>query len=244
MTKQFIAKTVLPPWTRLLLAGVLLAALGQPAQARCYTPSDQTAGWKRAPIPDDAPGLVVADPQSSSWQFVEQFRADEQAVVWLGNDRGSMSLSDHHPGRIEYMFRVSGPEWQILQIQVAANLAGEKVDVIAYTPSGPVPIWFERRVSGNDFAVEWSLSGVYAVAVGFHHHLRERPVVTAWQAGLRLKVSNASWLPPGFRVPRSLYYYHPGARTVILCDEYFRELAVRRESLLSATPAPVRLLPR
>lgn len=231
-------------WAKVLLAGLLLVGAEQGAWARCYTPSDQTAGWKRAAIPDEAPGLAVADAATSPWQFVEQFRADEPAVVWLGNDRGSMSLLTHRPGRIEYMFRVDGADWQILQVQVAAALAGEKVDVIAYTPSGPVPIWLERRISGREFAVEWSLSGVYAVAVGFHHHLRERPVVTAWQAGLRTKVSAASWLPAAFRQPRSLYYYHPGARTLILCDERDHELAVRRESLLSATPAAVRLTPR
>lgn len=231
-------------WTQLLLAGWLLTAASTEAQARCYTPSDQTVGWKRAAIPDEAPGLSVADPQPTPWQFIEQFRADEQAVVWLGTDRGSMALSGHHPGRIEYMFRIDGAQWQILQVQVAAGLAGEKIDVIAYTPSGPVPIWLERRVSGTDFTVDWALDGVYAVAVSFHHHLRERPVVTAWQAGLRTRVSAASWLPAAFRQPRSLYYYHPGGRTILLCDERYQELAVHRQSLIAATPTAVRLVPR
>jgi hypothetical protein len=233
----------LPGWT--LLAGLLLGAAAGPAQARCYTPTEQTVGWKRAPIPDAAPGLVVADTGATSPRDpIGQFRADEQAVVWLGSEHASLSAATPHPGRIEYMFRVDGGQWQLLHLQLARGLAGEKVDAIAYTPGGPVPLWLERRVSGAEVAVEWSLPGVYAIAVSFHHHLRERPVVTSWQAGLRTTVSAAAWAPPGFRQPRSLYYYHPGGRTLILCDEPGRELGVRRDALSGADPTTVRLLPR
>jgi len=234
----------LQAWTPALLAGFLIAAAG-PAQAKCFAPSDQTVGWKRAPIPDAAPGLAVSDSGlGSSREWVGQFRSDEQALVWLNSEQGTMAAATYHPGRIEYTFRVSGGEWQMLQIELARGLAGEKVDAIAYTSGGPVPLWLERRVSGADVTVEWSLPGVYAVAVSFHHHLRERPVVTSWRAGVHTTVSAAAWLPVGFRQPRSLYYYHPGGRTLLLCDEPDYALKVRRDALTGAEPMAVRLLPR
>ena len=232
-------------WRPGLLLALLLTAATRPALATCYTPSDQTAGWKRAAIPDGAPALAVADPQANTPRdFIEQFRSGEPAVVWLGSEHGSMSLGERRPGRVEYVFRVDGAQWQILQLQLAGDLAGEKVDVIAYRDGGAIPLWFERRATGSTLPIEWAMSGVYSVSVSFHHHLRGRPVVTAWQAGLRTKVSEAAWAPAGFRQPGSLYYYHPGGRTLILCNEPYHELAVRRESLLSITPTPVKLTPR
>jgi hypothetical protein len=232
-------------WRPGLLLALLLTAATRPALATCYTPSDQTAGWKRAAIPDGAPALAVSDSLAGTPRdFIEQFRAGESAMVWLGGEHSSMALGGHHPGRIEYVFRVDGAQWQVLQIQLAASLAGEKVDVIAYGASGAVPLWLERRAAGSSLAIEWSLPGVYAVAVSFHHHLRERPVVTSWQAGLRAKVSETAWVPAGFRQPGSLYYYHPGGRTLILCNEPFHDLAVRRESLTPVNPTPVKLVPR
>ena len=228
-----------------LLLGLVLTAAARPALATCYTPTEQTAGWKRAAIPDGAPALAVSDPQANTpREFIEQFRSGEPAVVWLGSEHGSMALGERRPGRVEYVFRVDGAQWQILQLQLAGDLAGEKVDVIAYRDGGAVPLWFERRATGSTLPIEWAMPGVYSVAVSFHHHLRERPVVTSWQAGLRTKVSEASWVPAGFRQPGSLYYYHPGGRTLILCNEPYHELAVRRESLISVTPTPVKLAPR
>ncbi len=232
-------------WQRGLLLGLLVIAAARPALATCYTPTEQTAGWKRAAIPDGAPALAVADPLvHTPRDFIEQFRSGEPAVVWLGSEHGNMSLGERRPGRVEYVFRVDGAQWQILQLQLAGDLAGAKVDVIAYRDGGAIPLWFERRATGSTLPIEWAMSGVYSVAVSFHHHLRERPVVTSWQAGLRTKVSEAAWTPAGFRQPGSLYYYHPGGRTLILCNEPYHELAVRRESLLSVTPTPVKLTPR
>mgnify|MGYP002137236607 FL=1 len=98
---------------------------------------------------------------------------------------------------------------------------------------------------GANVVIEAVRSGEVDVAIaGGSEALIVPGVVTAWQAGLRTKVSEAAWAPAGFRQPGSLYYYHPGGRTLILCNEPYHELAVRRESLLSITPTPVKLTPR
>ena len=107
-----------------------------------------------------------------------------------------------------------------------ANLAGEKVDVIAYTPSGPVPIWLRRRVSGNDFAGGWSLLSGCTPSPSLPPSPARAAGRDGWRAGLRLKVSSAWRLPSGFRILVALPL--PSGRGRDPCDEYYRELAVRR----------------
>jgi hypothetical protein len=228
----------------LCAAGVLGAAmLGacHEARATCYTPTDQTAGWKQAPIPDDGPDLAAS-------LGIEQFRANELALVWFERGQGSMSLSRHHHGKTEYVFQrgigspQSADDWNILEVSLSRSLTGDKVDVIAHTPSGLVPVWLERREVGPELHIDWTHDNVYAVTVRIHHHLREHAVVTDWRAGVRMDVSRAPWLPPGFRAPRSLYYRHPGGTPVRLCTDSGRSMAVQRLSLLGTSPVPVRLV--
>ena len=52
----------------------MLLATASPG-APCYVPTDQTAGWKRVSLPDDAPALAAP-------QDVDQFRTGEQALVF------------------------------------------------------------------------------------------------------------------------------------------------------------------
>jgi hypothetical protein len=227
----------------LSLSGLVAAASlssCRDARAKCFTPSDQTAGWKVVAIPDDAPGLAADEP-------IEQFRAGEPALVWLDRGQGSMSLGSRHHGKLEYLFRHDGlpGSWQVLELSLSRSLTGDKVDVIAHTPAGLVPLWLERRETGSALRFEWAHDQVYAVTVRIHHHLREHAVVTDWRAGVRMNVSQAPWIPASFRAPRSLYYLHPGGRTVLLCDTspwpIPRAMVVQRLSLLGTTPVPVRL---
>ena len=220
----------------LTLAGALLAT-GGAAQARCYLPTDQTAGWKQAPLPDGSPALAAE-------AGVEQFRAGEPALIWLVTDRGSVTLASHRPGKLEYLIRLDTDAWRILELTFDRALLGEKVDIVAHSAQGDVPLWLERRASGSQLHVEWGVPGVYAVSVRIHHHLREHPAVTGFRAGVYAQVSQASFAPPPFRDPRSLYYLHPGGRTVILCDAPGQALGLRQSSLAGAAPAPVRLTPR
>lgn len=226
----------------LFTVGVLGAAmLGscREARAKCYTPTDQTAGWKQAPIPDDGPDLAAS-------AGIEQFRANEPALVWFERGQSSLSLSRHHHGKLEYVFQrgswaQNADDWKILEVSLSRSLTGDKVDVFAHTPSGLVPVWLERREVGPVLRIDWAIDDVYAVTVRIHHHLREHAVVTDWRAGVRMDVSRASWLPPGFRAPRSLYYRHPGGTSVMLCTESGRSMTVERMSLLGTAPVPVRL---
>lgn len=215
------------------LAAILVASTAQ-AQVRCYVPTDQTAGWKQVLIPDEAPGLAAEG-------SIEQFRSDEPVMIWMSGVDGSVTLSSHRPGKIEYLFRLDSADWSILEATFSRWLTGEKVDIIAHTPQGQVPLWLERRHSGNDLHVEWSMPGVYAVTVRIHHHLREHSTVASWRAGARASVARSSWSPPGFRAGRTLYYLHPGGQIVQLCDLPRQYLTVNRSSLVGAVPAPVRL---
>lgn len=219
------------------LLGAVMTTACHKAQAKCYTPTDQNAGWKVVPIPDDGPDLA-ADPGT------EQFRASELALVWFERGQGSMSLGGHHHGKLEYLFQRGSwtDDWKILEVSLSRSLTGDKVDVIAHTPSGLVPVWLERRESGSRLYIDWSLDNVYAVTVRIHHHLREHAVVTDWRAGVHMNVSRATWLPAGFRAPRSLYYLHPGGTTVMLCSGSGRSMTVQRMSLLGTAPVPVRLM--
>jgi hypothetical protein len=219
-----------------LLCAALLAG-GAAAEAKCYTPSDQTAGWKQVPIPDSDPALA-AEPD------IEQFRANEQALIWLRTDRGSVTLASHRPGKLEFLIRPESTDWRILELDFDRSLLGEKVDVVLHTPQGDVPLWLERRASGSELHLEWSLPSVYAVTVRLHHHLREHPAILTFRAGVRAAPSQAVLLPWHFRSKGALYYRHPGGRTVELCDAPGRQLVLRESSLAGAMPSPVRLSPR
>ena len=220
----------------LLLSAALLAG-GGAAEARCYTPSDQTAGWKQAPIPDSDPALA-AD------AGIEQFRAEEPALIWLGTDRGSVTLLAHRPGKLEYLIRPETSDWRILELTMDRPLLGEKVDVVLHTPQGLVPLWLEHRTTGRELHLEWSLPDVYAVTVRLHHHLREHPAVASFRAGVRVAPSQLAFLPQRFRGKGVLYYLHPGGRTVVLCDSPGQPLGLQQSSLAGAVPTLVRLTPR
>lgn len=217
--------------------GAVMLSACKEAKAKCYTPTDQTAGWKQAQIPDDGPDLAASS-------GIEQFRANEQALVWFERGQGSMSMNRNHHGKLEYLFQRGSwaDDWKILKVSLSRSLTGDKVDVIAHTPSGLVPVWLERREVGSELHVDWSIDNVYAVTVRIHHHLREHAVVTDWRAGVHMDVSRAAWLPAGFRAPRSLYYRHPGGTPVMLCSESGQSMMVHRMSLLGTTPVPVRLM--
>ena len=64
MTKQRIAKTRAAALDKLLLAGFFRRPWPR-GRRRCYTPRIRPPAGSGALIPDDAPALVVADPQSS-----------------------------------------------------------------------------------------------------------------------------------------------------------------------------------
>lgn len=203
-----------------LAALVMLLAAGSP-EPSCYVPSDQTAGWKRVVLPEDAPALA-APPD------VDQFRSDEPALLFEHNASTYLGAFSEHPGRMDYRFQVPRDAHQLV-LGFLEDLRGAKVDAMVYAGGHSFPLLDERRLAGTQLALDWTMEGAELVVVSVHHHLREKPVVREWRVTRRLEPSRDPAMPEAFRAPRSLYFRHPGGgRRLELCDAPGREPRLSR----------------
>ncbi|HYO54940.1 hypothetical protein [Archangium sp.] len=192
-----------------LAALVLLLAASTPG-SRCFVPSDQTAGWKRVVLPEEAAALAAP-------VDVDQFRSGEPALLFEQDASAYTGADSERPGRMAYHFRVPR-DARRLELGFLGDLRGAKVDATAHAGGRSFPLLDEKRLAGTQLELEWTMEGVDQVVVSVHHHLREKPVVRTWWVGRLLKPGEDPAMPKAFRAPRSLYFRHPGGRRLELCD--------------------------
>jgi hypothetical protein len=188
--------------------------------APCFVPSDQTAGWKRVELSDEAPAL-------SAPQDIEQFRSDEAALLLESDPQAYVGATRRQPGRMTYTFRVP-PGAARLEVEFVESLRGAKVDATAYAGFRAFPLLDERRVGGAALALDWSVEGVDSVVLEVHDHFREKAVVRQWHVARKVWPTREASVPEGFRAPRSLYFFHPGGRRLELCHAPERRMVLRR----------------
>ncbi|MDY7229065.1 hypothetical protein [Hyalangium rubrum] len=191
------------------LAGALVLA-SSPVQP-CYTPSDQTAGWKRVELLDEAPALAAP-------RWVEQFRAGERAqLTEVDPPNTYLGATERNMGRMRYTFRVP-MDASRMEVDFLSSLDGAKVDVTAYVGARAYPLLSERRQHGPNLSIDWIMAGVDTVTVEVHHHLRHRPVVRHWRVVRQVVPSQEVSIPTAFQAPRALYFLHPGGQHIELCN--------------------------
>lgn len=202
--------------------GALLSLLGTLALAAspCFVPSDQTAGWKRVALTDEAPAL-------SAPQGIDQFRSDEAALLIESDPRAYVGATRRQPGRMTYTFRVPQGAAR-LEVEFVESLRGAKVDATAYAGYRSFPLLHERRVGGAALALDWSMEGVDSVVIEVHDHFREKPVVRQWRVARKVWPTREASVPAGFRAPRSLYFFHPGGQRIELCHAPERRMVLTR----------------
>jgi hypothetical protein len=201
----------------------------------CYVPSDQTAGWKQVRIPDAAPAL-------SAPPNVDQFRTGEASVVWESDEGEYEGADEIRHGLVVYRFRLPRNA-RLLEVEFGEPLEGAKVAAYGIAGESRYPLLHGKRSKGGSFLLEWEQPGLDYVFIEVHRHLRPVPTVRHFHIGRMAVLSNEQWLDPGFRAPRTLYFLHPGGRTVELCNAPARRLSVKRTSITGA-PATVTLAPR
>lgn len=191
------------------LASALLLAT-TPA-GPCYIPSDQTAGWKRVELPAEAPALAAP-------QGLEQFRAGERALLsQVDLPDTYLGATERRFGRMAYSFQLRKGTFR-MQVDFLDSLNGAKVDATAYVGSRAYPLLSERRQSGRELRLDWSVVGVDRLVVEVHRHLRKKPVVLHWRVDREVSPSRELPAASAFQVARSLYFQHPGGRRIELCD--------------------------
>ncbi|MFL5350923.1 MAG: hypothetical protein ACJ8AT_39650 [Hyalangium sp.] len=203
----------------LSMVSVLFVAT-TPASA-CYVPSDQTAGWKRVALPEDAPALAAPT-------GIDQFRAGERAFLHEEDPQNMyQGASKQHPGRMAYSFWMPKGTFR-MELDFFSSLDGAKVDATAYSGGRAYPLLSGRRHSGGQLALEWNVRDVDSVVVEVHHHLREEPVVRHWRVDREVLPSHEVSVPTAFQGPRMLYFRHPGGRRIELCDTPNQPLVLSR----------------
>lgn len=196
----------------------------------CFTPEDQSAGWKKIPIPADMPSLAAPDE-------VEQLRGGEPGFVWYEDWTAYAGATDLHRGKRAHDFRLPKGTRRVA-VHFTKDLRGTKVDATVSGGGRSVPLLNEKRIGGTRVDLDWTWPDLHHLRVVTHHHLRRPPVVgTFWYARL-VDVSSMTDAPEGFREPGILYYLHPGGRRMSLCDRPGRPLSVRVQSL-SGVPTAV-----
>jgi hypothetical protein len=196
----------------------------------CFTPPEQTAGWKRLDVPDDAPALAAP-------KDLEQFRVGESAWLLERDPTAFQGMDREHAGRSTYRFRLPR-EARRLDLRFGEDLRGAKVDAVAWAGTRQFSLLDGRRVADSRVSLEWGVPGVEEIDVTVHQHLRPVPVVAEWTVARWVDLGAEQDISPAFRVTRSLYYRHPGGRTVELCNLPAQPLTVDRGSLVGV-PASV-----
>lgn len=194
----------------------------------CFVPTDQTAGWKRVSLPDDAPALAAP-------QDLDQFRTGEPALVFEDDPASYVGATEPLPGRTTYTFR-SPAGARRLELTFAEPLRSAKVDVAVFSAGRMYPLLKEKRITEASLALDWNVADVDYIEVTVHHHFRHTPSVQRWRVGRMVVVSTEPTVPDGFRTPRSLYYRHPGGRVVELCHAPGQRLELERRVLALEPP--------
>jgi hypothetical protein len=177
----------------------------------CYVPSDQTAGWKRVDLPDQAPALAAP-------VGLDQFRSGERVLInEVDSQNVYLGASERHLGRMAYTFRIPKGTYR-MELGFLHSLDGAKVDVTAYIGARVYPLLSERRQSGTQLWLDWNVAGVDSLVVEVHHHLREEPVVRHWRVDREVFPAQELAISGAFKASRSLYFWHPGGRRIELCD--------------------------
>jgi hypothetical protein len=219
------------------LTSALWLATAPAPTGTCWVPADQTAGWKRVDLPEEAPALAAPED-------VDQFRSGEPTRLSESDPRAYVGATKPSPGRMAYTFRVR-PGTTRLEVSFLEPLRGAKVDATASTADGTFPLLSERRQAGASLVLDWYAEHVDGVVVEVHHHLRERPVVRSWRTDRRIWPEREASVAEAFKAPRALYFLHPGGgRTVSLCQAPGRTLSLTRWPLEGVpTSVPLKLAP-
>jgi hypothetical protein len=169
---------------------------------------------------------------------VDQFRVGEEGWL-LERDPSVYQGMDRHTGRATYHFKIPKGARR-LDVGFNGDLRGAKVEAVAWVGGRQYNLFDDRRVAYSLVSVEWGVQGVDTVDVTVHHHLRPVPVVGGWTVARWVDLGSETEVSPAFRVTRSLYYRHPGGRTLELCNLPGQVLTVQREALIGR-PASVAL---
>jgi hypothetical protein len=203
-----------------MLALVVLLALAGMPEGPCFLPSDQSAGWKRVDLPDEAPALAAP-------AGLDQFRAGEAVLLVEADSEAYLGAARSRPGRMAYTFQLPRGAAH-LEVVFLEPLAGAKVDATAYVGTRAFPLLTGKRQAGASLALDWSMEGVERVVVEVHDHFRPKPIVRHWRLGRWVWPAREASVPEGFRAPRALYFLHPGGRRVTLCEAPGRRLELAR----------------
>ncbi len=227
------------------IMGVLLVAGCRSSHADCYTPSDQTPGWKRVALPANHPSL-------SADESVSQFRAGEPAIVWREATGGYQELHQHewyhaswhhHHLRTRYgmMYMVPNTATRLMSIQFSEPLNGFEVEVIGYRfRYGESVSLLNKRVGSDHIDVEWYEGGIESIEIIVHRHLHDAPFIQRARFGQRVVPDALPSTPSQFRAPRTLYYQQQPGVDVALCDRLARPLSVDATEI-TGTPSVVTL---
>jgi hypothetical protein len=227
----------------ILLIGVALALalVYRSPEDACYVPSDQTVGWKRVMLPNNAPKLAARDE-------IDQFRSEEEAIIWDRDPEAFEGARPSRRGRVDYLFRLRDPAIQVLEVELEEPLQGAKVDVTAHGGGATFPLMRQKRVTSKRITIDIGRPGLESIDVSIYHHLRPAPIVHLWRTGRRAVVADQASAPPTFHASQSLYFLHPGGKRVVLCETHSRTLQLDRAAIrgdvtlvaLTAVPSGMR----
>jgi hypothetical protein len=192
----------------------------------CYQPVSHERGWKRVPLPDNAPHLyAVSD--------VDQFRGGEATLIW-GDWRHDYDTSPSM-GSMRYTFYLP-PGSERMTIRFSAYLGGAAVEAEGIRDYESYSLLHRSRSNSDELELE-VMPDTDRVIVTVHHHLRAAPGIYGWRVGWRARVD-----AEGFMAPRMLYYFDPGNEKIELCETPEKMPAVNLANLEGA-PTQIAIRP-
>lgn len=216
----------------LFLLTCALSCLPRVSAAECFAALDQTPGWKRVTLFSATPWLVAVGAQ-------QQFRSDENVLLWSEGSVNYRGATRVLPGRTEFLFLVSERVRQ-LEVEFEKDLQDAKVDAEGWA-GVRFPLQPQRRASGQVLQVAWTQSGLASVTLTVHHHLRHTPSVRHVRGGFYTVMTREEWLPQAFRSEHALYYLQPNGSSVQLCLLPGRTLEVE-STTVRGTPQTIAIV--
>jgi hypothetical protein len=199
----------------------LLWSCASPARA-CFTPADQTAGWKQVALPPGARSLA-APPD------IDQYRTGEAALAW--QERGARPARRGGSGSAEFVLDFAGERADSVEVTFTALLGGAAIEAEGKSASGTYSVLPRTRSHASTVRLDIADPATSAVVLTVHHHQRAVPRLVSWRIG--------RWQAPS-GPPSLLVYRQPGDRSLQLCEAPGQRLTFH-PAWRTGAPRPVTL---
>jgi hypothetical protein len=198
----------------------LLGSTSSPAKAAaCFHVSPKTPGWKYLEAPS---GYLFSSE-------VEQFRANQKAVLWESWPNGQKIVYTEEKGGTRHQANLYfyNQEFSAARIGFSWSVDNQEIEVIAYSTNYPFRfvVRGEAKFSGSFLDLDWPSQRIERLEIIFHNHLRKPPVIDQVWLG-KTTTMPVDTVPLELQKESLLFFKSLDGSDLELCNELGRSYQV------------------